>query len=544
MRNLLVVGSIAAIAACGTGPRDAVEPPTLKVEAPARGSIQAGAGKITVSGTVASNADGDAIEQVLVNNVAATVTGDTFTAQIAVPEGATLIQTVVRDRNGTTVTDTRAVLAGELRPVGTQIPRAVTAALSADAFTKLSAAAGEILAGLDLTALLAPLQPIAHFDDENGEDCLFARVFVDQASFTDVKLALSPVAGGLAVRAEVSGLAVDSRVRYKVACLGGENTVAIAADKIVVAGTLQVAPNGSAGFTTKLTNPQVSITNSSFDISGFPDEIRRLLRLDSIVGSIVSTAAELAMNPLVNQALGALAGPQQLEVLGTQLTVQVAPDSLAFAADGAEVGLAMTVLLAGGDTSPGFIYTDNGMPTLRADSGLQLGIADDLANELLAEAAASGLLDLSVATPGGAFDTAQIQMTVPPMISAGGADGRLRVVLGDMLTTFVSRGTPVAKAAISATVDLAVAPAADGHSVALQLGAPDIHLDIVDDLPNTTGLDARSLAAAATGGLAAQIDALSKLFGVIPLPAVAGLQVRDLSVGADSGYVMVRGEFD
>ena len=46
------------------------------------------------------------------------------------------------------------------------IDRAITAALSADAFARLSAAAGPMLKTMDLTALLAPLQPMANLGDD------------------------------------------------------------------------------------------------------------------------------------------------------------------------------------------------------------------------------------------------------------------------------------------------------------------------------------------------------------------------------------------
>jgi hypothetical protein len=44
--------------------------------------------------------------------------------------------------------------------------------------------------------------------------------------------------------------------------------------------------------------------------------------------------------------------------------------------------------------------------------------------------------------------------------------------------------------------------------------------------------------------LSAQIASISKLLAGIPLPQVAGLQMRNLSVGADDGYVMVKGQLE
>jgi hypothetical protein len=543
MRNLRALVFL-MLAACEAGPADIKEPPVLRVTSPARSLVQDHAGQLLVTGTVAPSASGDAVEKVLVNNVQATLDHGAFRAMIDVREGATLIHTVAQDRAGSIASDTRTVLAGQLRAVGTSVGSAVTAALSADTFSKLSAAAGPLVESVDMAALLAPMQPMVHFNDPNGEDCLFAQGFVDNIALSAVKVSLTPVDGGLTLRAELDGIAVDAHVRWGLACSKHTTDLAVGADRIVIEGTLKVTPNGSAGFATTLDNPTVQVTNSRLpDI--FPPEIVDGLHLHSLIDLVISKGAELAMNPLVNQALGALAGPQQLDILGKHLTVQVAPSAVTFTANGAEMAMTMMVLLGGSESSPGYIYTDNNVPAMDAGDGFALGVADDLANQMLAEALASGLLELALPTPGGAFDTAQVHMSLPPMISSGAADGNMHVVLGDMLTTFKLAGSPVAKVAINAAVDLKIAPVGTGGSfIGLQLGTPEIHVDVLDDIPNVTGLPSDRLASAATAGLDSQIDTISKLLRVIPLPAIAGLQVRDLAIGADDGYVMVRGRFD
>jgi hypothetical protein len=548
MRNLPSVSSglllLALTAGCDSGPAGAKEPPVLKITTPTRGLLQGHAGQLMVSGTVEPSASGAPIEKVLVNNVQASLGSDGgFSAQIEVGEGATLIETVARDADGTTATDTRAVAAGQLRAVGTSIPGAVTAAMSTDTFAKLSAAAGPILKGLNLGAMLAPLQPMVHWDDPNGEDCEFARVFIDDIKFSDIKISLAPVQGGLAFSAEIDKLDVPGHARYALACLSGSNTLRITADQIVVAGTLNVAPNGMAGFATKLVSPRVSVTGFHVAASGIPGDILDALHLDSAIQFVIAQGAELAMNPLMNQALGALGGPQRLDVLGKPLDMQVAPAAISFDPSGALVAMNMTVLLAGGEASPGFIFTDNGTPAMDPGHGFQLGLADDLANEMLAELQASGMLDLTLPVPGGLFDGAQIRMTLPPMISADAADGELRLVLGDLLATFTNHGTPVARAAINARVDLKVTPLVNGAGVALQLGKPDLRINVLDDVANVTGFSDTELASASAAMLGAQLDAISQLLVAIPLPAIAGLQVSNLSIGSDSGYVMVRGQF-
>jgi hypothetical protein len=162
----------------------------------------------------------------------------------------------------------------------------------------------------------------------------------------------------------------------------------------------------------------------------------------------------------------------------------------------------------------------------------------------MAEAQAAGMLDLTIPQAGGTFDAAQIHMTLPPMISADASDGQLRLVLGDMQASYTNHGMPLAKASISAKVDLEISPLANGTSVAVQLGTPEIHVDLLDDTDNVTGLDGQALSNATAAILGAQLDAMSRLLVAIPLPSIAGLQVRDLSIGSDRGYVMVKGAFD
>jgi len=57
-------------------------------------------------------------------------------------------------------------------------------------------------------------------------------------------------------------------------------------------------------------------------------------------------------------------------------------------------------------------------------------------------------------------------------------------------------------------------------------------------------MDDADLAKASEACLNAQIEHISKLLVNIPLPSVAGLQMRNLTVGSDNGYVMVKGTFE
>lgn len=539
MRNLNLLLGLSLASACTGGPSAPQDPPVLTITSPQRSLIQNGAGTVTVTGTVTPNAEATPIQSVMVNDVAATVNADgSFSVNVQVQEGATLLHTVALDTNNDQATDTRSVEAGANHAAGSMIPTAVTAAISKQAFAKIAGAAGPIITSMNVMPMLAPLQPMVHAGDEDGPDCLYGQLFVDNLTMTNAVISLVPVAGGLQFSAELDGLDVPGHVNYEVACLGGTDNTDIKATKVVVAGTLQVAPDGKGGFTTNLASPTVNITGLDISSGGLPGDILDILPLDSAIETIAPIAANLFANPLMNQALGALAGPKTLSVLGTNLTVNVLPSAINFTADAGVVGLDMSLELAGAD-GKGFTYVDDGMPAMNAGAGMQLGLADNLANDLVAQAAALNLVNISMPATGGTFDTTAVALTSPPMISATAADGKLRLVLPDMTATYLYQGATVAQAAINAQVELAVAPNQTGLGVAIELGTPDIYVDVLPTVTNETHYTADDLASASKIALTAQIASVSALLGDIPLPALAGIQLSGLSIGADSGYVML-----
>jgi len=542
MRNL--ASSLLVLAtACTSAPAIIPDPPVLQVTSPERSLIQDHAGAITVTGTVVPNAKGAAISKVMVNDVAAVVGADgTFSAVVNVPAGATLIHTEATDTAGGKATDTRSVEAGELRAPGAEVENAITAALSKEAFAKIASIAGPMIKNTDMQPLLAPMQPMIHSGDSNGEDCLFGRLYIDNLTMTDAKIQLTPVDGGLAFYAEMDGLDVPGHMRYAVACISGQDTTDVSATKVAISGTLLISPDGMNGFTTQLVDQNVQLEGLNISAGGVPGAILDIIPLDSVIQYVAPKAAEMFMGPMMNKALGALGGPQKLNVLGKTIDVQVSPTDISFTSSGGLVTLDTKMLIEGTESSKGFIYTDNGMPTMDPGQGMQLGLADDLANEMLSQLVATGLLNLSMPASANTFDSTSIAMTSPPMISADPADGQMRLYLPDMMATFTLQGVPVGKAAINAKVDLKIVPASgNDYAVAIQLGKPTIEVDVLGDIQNKTEFTNDDLSTAVKLSLDSQITTISALLGSIPLPQMAGLQMKDLSITAQSGYVMMKG---
>ena len=178
-----------------------------------------------------------------------------------------------------------------------------------------------------MQALLAPMQPMMHSGDADGEDCLFARLYVDNLTMSDAKIQLTPVDGGLQFYAELDGLDVPGHMRYAAACVSGSNTVDVSATKVSIAGTLLVTPNGM-GFDTQLVNQDVQLSGLHISASGIPGAVLDILPMDSIIRYVAPKAAEMFMGPMMNKALGALGGPKQLNVLGKTIDIEVVPSDI------------------------------------------------------------------------------------------------------------------------------------------------------------------------------------------------------------------------
>jgi hypothetical protein len=533
MRTLPLL--LLAVVACG-GPSP--PPPRLTVTSPQRGLVQSAADQLTVTGTAQPGTLGTSVTQVTVNGVAATLHPDgSFVATVDASQGAMLLETTARADDGGSATDTRAVQSGALHPVGAPIDHAITIALSADAFTHLSASAGPLLKSLNLGELLAPYQPMV----STGDDLANLKLSVSDLKFANTKLSLAPANGGLAFSAAIDALQVTATVAYGGLLVpDGSSTIQVSADQVTIGGTLAITPAGTAGFTTALVSPSVSTVGLKLQASGLAGDILDLLNgaLASSIQGIVAKTAEVELAPMINQALGALAGPQRFDVLGEKLDVQATPSAITFTPAGALVTMNLQAMIEGAEASPGYIATDNTPPGLDAHHGVQLGLADDLVNELLAQVHTLGLLDLDLQQDLGIADAAQLRLTMPPMLSANNPDGTLRLVLGDMIASFGKGGQTLARAAINAQVDLKVAPA-DAHDVALQLGKADLRIDLLD---GGAAINPDDLSSAATIGVGLQLDSLSKLLIKLPVPAFEGIQLEDVSIGADRGYVVMSGQ--
>lgn len=527
--SLLVLGSLAACAG------DLPSSPSLFVTSPARGLMQDSGAAITVTGTTGPSIDGDPVTAVSVNGVAATLASDgSFTATVTVPDGATLLETIATTSLGGRATDARAVQSGQRMPVGNNINSAVQARLSADVFAKLSAATGPFIKKMDLPALLTAIGPIS-----TGSGATGVTVNVKDLAFGDVKVVVKPLNGGLSFSAEIDDLDVHADAKYAL----GSTTAHATATSITISGTLVVTPNGTQGFTTSIAQPTVTPVGMSISATGITDTILSLVQ-DTVgdqIKSLAVKAAEGGIQPMMNEALGALGGPKSFPILDTSLDLEASPAAVSFTEDGALVAMNLMAKIEGSESSPGFIQTQHGQPSMGQNGGIQVALSEDLLNEMLAEVHAMGLLDLHVAKDLGFVDSLDLQTALPPMICADTDDGSMRLILGDMIATLGDHGSPFATVAVNASVDVKIEPSANPSQIALEFG--DVHLFVNDASdPNNPSTSPFDFSQILDSGIDVQMTNLKAFLINIPTPSIEGMTLADLELHADNGYVMVSGD--
>lgn len=555
MRNLgtfatlgAALGLAAALSGCADHPYDpgapAIDPaaPRVRILSPTLGAFAGGVQTLTVTGTAI---DDTGVASVQVNGVAAALTGDgSWTATIPVSAGTQLIHAVARDTQGNVGKESRAVVVGALQPIATPVPQALTAAMSAQTFAALGRGITGFLSTGDLAAAVAPLNPV--IDVGGGPDCNYVQAAVSKLAVGSASsVSLLPEPGGLALDVELDHVTLGLHLAYSVLCLDGATDLTITASHIKVAGMLGVGVRAGA-FDIALTGQTVQLTGVQVDLSGLPGDVIGWLDLDHALASVVGWAVRQLVVPAVNSALGSLNDTQTVNVLGTAVDIHVAPAHIAFDASGAVIELD-TVLRAKGDAgAPGYVFLPSAAPAMSPDRGFALAVADDAANQLLASLWAAKALDRSFDLTTGSYgeigklyDRVELSAGVPPFIAASG--GSLRLTIGDLIASFKNGDALATQVAVSAEVDVKVVADASGRP-RLDVGTPTTYVDVLDD--HVTGANVLSNAqfeVIASFALARVIAIGSGAIGAIPLPALGGVAVTDLTIAEQTGYLVVHG---
>ena len=463
-----LIGLIAVVTGCADKPFDpnapAIDPnaPRVHILTPTRGTIAGDVQTVTVTGNAT---DDVGVVSVTVNDVAATLASDgSWTATVPVVPGTNLLHAVAKDASNNAGKESRAVVAGPMQALSSQVPNALTAALSAETFAAIAKGASGYLKTADLESLVAPLNPVVNSGAPNGPDCLYVTASVTSMSLGDTAFTLTPQAGGLYLDAELDSVNVGMHLDYAAACLSGSRDITIAASHVSVSGNLTVGVT-SGDFDIHLDSPNVTLSGFDLELGGVPGDIVDLLDLNAVFGPILGWATEKFVVPMLNSSFANLNNTKTVAVMDTMVDISVKPSKITFSDQGAIVELD-TSLRAHGD-SGNFVFVPNVVPAMDLSQGFQLAVADDTANQLLTSLWSAKGLDKTIMLANGPYgdigklyDSVEISAAAPPFVDASGTD--LVLTLGDLMVSFMNGEVVATTIAVNAEVDITVSADATG----------------------------------------------------------------------------------
>lgn len=540
MRTL--AAALAVLAACASSDGTADGPPTLTLTSPARGTSADGT-TVMVTGTVKDESPG---VRVMVNGHDATIAKDgSFTANVDVDPGITVIETHAIDKTGHDVRDVRAVLAGTVAQSDGTKASPVGAHASPAAIKAIAGAVAASANAIDYTAEVQKANPLY-----NDGDCNGAVVNVTSVNIGDVKVGLTPQTGALAANVELDTVAVHLHVHYRVVCIGGDADVTIRASAAHVDGDLGVQI-ASGKVATTLSGTSVRLDGFDLNVSGLPDFVVNLFNgtVRSRVESALQSTIQSKVPPIANTTLsGLLAKPFDTSLLGHDAKLTVTPTDAKLTTSGIYLGVTAKVLVTGGT---GGMYVEQDPPDADSLMGqtrnLGLAVANDLVNQLLAGLWAAGAFDQSLAIKdlsvvAALLDpdatTLDVKMSLPPTLQSDGT-GNLQLALGDaMITVKNTSGTPLQQIALSVKTSVSMSASSAGE-MSLALGNPTVYAQVLEQVDDgSRPLTDMQVEGIVTGAWSIISDQASTALSKLPMPKIAGVQLGAPEVQSVSNYLL------
>jgi hypothetical protein len=537
MKSLPCLLVLAACSSAATSPAAPDAAPTLVITSPARGTTVDGS-SVTVTGTTTAPI-------LTINHAGVTVAADgSFSADVPVTPGIALIETHAIDHAGNDVRDVRAVLAGALATSDGSQPATIAAQASPAALTTIGKAIASDAKAVDYTAAAQGLNPIY-----NNTGCLGAVIDITSISLSNVGVTLVPKANALATEVTIDNVVVKLDAHYKVACIGGSDTITVSASAAHIAGNLGAqVTNGKLA--TTLPSATVTLDGFSLDLGGIPSELTNLFdsEVRPAVQNALASMIESKVPPIANAKLaGLVAKGFTTKLLGKATTFAVAPSKTALSPSGLYVELAAKTLVDGGAGGMYFTAPQPASASLMAQTtGLGLALECDLVNDLLAGLWAAGAFDTTVPVSDLSIASAlldpnatqlALSMSLPPTLTSDGT-GNLQLAVGDaMISVQDAGGAQLQQLALS--LQTSVSAAAQQGAIALTLGTPTLYATVLEQADD----GARALTSSQIEGLVGGVWSIvggqaSAALAKLPLPAIAGVQLGAPTVTGVPGYLV------
>jgi hypothetical protein len=507
--------------------------PRVEIETPTRGTIAGDVSHVLVTGTAID--DSGVIATVSVNGVSAIFGADgRFIANVPVAPGTTLLRAVAVDAKGNRGEQTRAIVAGPMVDLDRHIDAGIRATLSSPALITLGHNTATFMESGGLTSIAQGMNPVV---DVGGDaDCLFGKGSITSITVGDADVLTGPSDGGIMVSAVLTDVHVGMHLQWSVSCLDGERDVEMTAERVSVQGLLTV------GIVDKkldihFVNPNVQVTGFDPHLAAVPDTIVQSLNLDTAVSTVIGSVTGRLVVPIASQQLAPLDDTRTVEVAGIAVDVDVAPTSISFSPKGGAVTLE-TSARAHGDKGQ-FVFIPNIAPSLDMQDGFELAIADDAANQLLTSLWSVKVFDRTVdlasyGTVGKYYDSAELQLMVPPHVTASAHP--LELTIGDWIATF--KGNEPATVAIHATTSLYVTRT-DAGKLQLAVSTPAVRIDVIDGGESLTKAQYDAIKEFAIQRVT---EVGSAAVAALPVPTIGDAVPANLWLEPDSDSMLIAGD--
>jgi hypothetical protein len=542
------------LSACSSSTKSAEEEskditaPRIVVESPLRGTMTED-GQVVVTGHVSDDESG--VASVLINGQEAPVADDgTFALNLTLPFGITMLESVVTDEAGNQNDDLRAILNGTMAPQGSTVSDAVIAKVNKQTLGVLEGAVENLVEGVDFGEVAQPLNPLV----DVGNSCAGVEVDLNTADKSGVSMSLVPTNRGLEVEVIMTDLDVDMTADYSIGCFGGgaSGGVNLSANSATATGLLDVRLDTAGEIQVELSELSTSFVNFDLDVGGIPEIIVDLFNgqveskvrdiLEEQVQSMVPTTGEEFLAEFTKSSWS-------VPVLTDTLDISIAPTEVSISEEGIALRVDATTEFA---NVVGASYLTSPRPAPMAsagDQGLNVGLADDLANQLLASLWASGMLEetmqpLLAENMAGLFgeaDDVRVDLALPPIVTTDPGSDAVRLSVGDLLVYVGDSSGPLVEFAISAEIDLALTN--EGDALKLVTDAASVRGKLIEKSDAVTlNVNDDTVAAIADLAIKEISNQSDGLLDALPIPSFGAVMLGTPAVRAADGYLMLDAE--
>lgn len=512
--------------------------PSVQIASPTRGTI---AGDVTHVLVTGSASDDLGVTSVTVNGVPAALAADgTWSVDVGVRPGTTLLHAIAVDAQGNRGEETRAVVAGPMVLLDRHVTGGIRATVSAPALNALGRGTATFIENGGLMMAVQGMNPVVAVG--GGPDCLYAQASITSFTVGDADVLMGPTAGGVLVSAVLTDVHVALHLQWAVSCFDGSRDVVVSAERMTVNGLIGVGV-ANRKLDVHFDQPAVVVTGFDLQSEGVPDNVVQMLGIDSAISPIVGLVTQRLVEPMVERSLSALDDAKELELAGAEVTVDLRPTYTDFTPEGGTIALD-TSFRAHGDAGQ-FVFEPNDVPALGMKHGFEMAVADDAANQLLTSMWSvkgfDGVIDLKASTYediAKLYDTAQLQLMVPPYVDA--SHRPLELTLGDWIATFTGEGVVTRTVAIHAKTALYVVESDEG-GLRIDISTPLVDIDVIDGRSTITKGEYDAIKAFAMAHIT---NIGSAAVAAIPLPVVGDAVPTELWVDPISDYLLIVGNLN